>query len=58
MLEIKPLPFGLDHYLLDNVHYKGRTVRIEWDRAEGLSVHVDGELAAFCKSLEPLEAKL
>ncbi len=58
LIEVKPLDFGLDSFVLDNVHYRGRTVKIRWEAASGLSVHVDGQLVAFSKVLEPLAAKL
>ena len=58
LLSLRPLPFGLDRFLLENVRYRGRTLRIEWNGEEGFSLHIDGDLAAFSKSLEPLEVKL
>ncbi len=57
-LHVKPLPFDLDSFVLDDVHYKGRVVKVAWDKKKGLSVYVDGELAASSTGLEHLEVQL
>jgi hypothetical protein len=52
-------------FALDNVYYHGKTVTIIWDktgekynRGKGLSVFVDGSLAANSMTLERIEGKL
>jgi len=52
-------------FALDNVDYHGKTVTILWDQTgekykqgQGLSVFVDGKLAAHSTSLERIEGKI
>ena len=62
-IEINPLvPVNeWDYFCLDNVHYKGHNLTISWDRhgnryhqGKGLSIYIDGRLAAHRDSLGPL----
>ena len=52
-------------FALDNIYYHGKLVTIIWDKTgekykqgKGLSVFVDGNLAAHSTTLERIEGKL
>ncbi|MBN2182394.1 MAG: hypothetical protein JW715_10810 [Sedimentisphaerales bacterium] len=52
-------------FALDKVNYHGKTITVIWDKTgekykqgKGLSVFVDGKLAAHSTSLEPIEGKI
>lgn len=48
VLRIHPLGTSLDSFSLEDVHYHGHTLRIDWDKAVGLKVTVDGTREYFC----------
>ncbi len=69
-VQIRPLPFGLDYYDLDNLQIAGYKLRVSWRKSAqvggpglaeapvGLAVWADGELVAQRPTLGPLEFKL
>jgi len=67
-LEVSPLATGWDHFAVRDVPYRGHEISIIWDKRpdrqrdpetpKGLSVYVDGHLAAESPELEPLTVPL
>lgn len=66
-IEINPLvpENAWDYFCLDNVRYKGHNLTISWDRhgnryhqGKGLSIYIDGRLAAHRDSLGPLSCPI
>jgi hypothetical protein len=67
-----PLAAGMDYFALDNLRVRGHALTIVWDKAgtrypktsagvggvKGLSVWVDGKLAASAPALAKLDVKL
>ena len=67
-----PLAAGMDYFALDNLRVRGHALTIVWDKTgtrypksstgvggvKGLSVWVDGKLAASAPALEKLDVKL
>lgn len=52
---IDPLPFGLQHFTLDNVFVRGHILKVAWKRGVGLKVWLDGQLVVERKRLERVE---
>ncbi len=40
---VDPLPFGLDHFTLTGVPFRGHSVDVAWHSAQGLEIKVDGK---------------
>ncbi len=45
-LVIHPLGLSLDNFSVDEIHYHGRVIAIDWDKTSGIKVKVDGECVA------------
>ena len=50
-LVIHPLGTSLDSFSVSDVHYHGHTIGIDWDKACGLKVTMDGT-REFCKAAD------
>jgi len=50
-LVIHPLGTSLDSFSVSDVHYHGHTIGIDWDKATGLKVTVDGT-REFCRDAD------
>lgn len=48
ILRIHPLGTSLDSFIVTDVHYHGHTVDIVWDKADGMTVTVDGAREFRC----------
>jgi hypothetical protein len=51
---VRPLPFDLDWFTLQNVPLRGRRVDVTWSRADGLRLFRDGALVAQRAEIGPL----
>ncbi len=58
VLTIDPLPFGLEHFKVDNVRVRGRVVGVRWRAGKGLEVRMAGKLVAQRADLGPLDLDL
>ena len=57
-LIVDPLPFGLKNFRCAGISVRGRMVDVIWDRTMGLSVRVDGRLAAESPDMQRLVVPL
>ena len=47
-----------DYFVLENLRYRGHDVSIRYLRGKGLSVEVDGKIAASCADMGRLDIRL
>lgn len=63
-LELSPIDFSYDHFMVNNLRYHGQDISIVWDKPdgdqyygdiqEGYSVYINGELAFCLQDLVPV----
>ena len=58
ILRIHPLGTSLDSFAVTDVHYHGHTVDIAWDKADGLTVTVDGTRKFHCEPAADVQIEI
>ena len=57
-LRIHPLGISLDSFTVMDVHYHGHTVDIAWDKADGMTVNVDGARKFRCDASADVQIEI